>query len=62
MKRINSYEYWESMQDPNNVYSSYQQHKNDMYLLLQEDFIQMNLDRIATATLQKELEDLFPQK
>ena len=62
MKRMNKYEYWESMQDSNNVYSSYQQHKNDMHLLLQEDFIQMNLDRIATATLQKELKDLFPQK
>jgi hypothetical protein len=62
MRRQNRYDYWESQQPPSSIISRYGQHKNDMYLLSLKDYIQMNLDRIATATLEKELKDLFPQK
>lgn len=62
MKRQNRYDYWESQQSPNSIISRYRQQKNDMYLLSLKDYIQINLDRIATAALEKELKDLFPQK
>lgn len=62
MRRQNRYDYWESQQSPSSIISRYVQHKNDIYLLSLKDYIQMNLDRIATAALEKELKDLFPQK
>lgn len=62
MKRQNRYDYWESQQSQNSIISRYRQQKNDMYLLSLKDYIQINLDRIATAALEKELKDLFPQK
>ena len=62
MKRQNRYDYWESQQSPSSIISRYRQQKNNMYLLSLKDYIQMNLDRIATSALEKELKDLFPQK
>ena len=62
MKRQNRYEYWESIQDPNSIYSSYQQQKKEMRAVSQEELLREDIEKLITATLEKELKDLFPPK